>query len=123
MSDRLKRIKRIYGLEPEEYQQLLDEYNGKCWICGKSPKEGGRSLHIEHSHQTLAIRGITCWGCNKGLKAFRDSPDFLRRAADYLEHNTGFRAPETPKRRGKRRNINKKKDKKKASQSGKDKGQ
>ena len=101
-TDKQKRIKRVYGLDPNEYKVLLEMSDGKCWICAKEKKEDGRALHIDHSHKTLEVRGILCWQCNKGIQLFRDNPEFLRNAADYLEKPpTGFTAP--PKRRKKRK--------------------
>ncbi len=101
---RWSRIKRVYGLEQHEYELLSEMSDGKCWICQKEKKEGGRSLNIDHDHASLAIRGLLCWQCNRGLQLFRDTPEFLRQAADYLEkEDTGFRAPGNPKRRRKRK--------------------
>lgn len=41
----------------------------------------------DHCHTTHTPRGILCNHCNAGLGMFRDQPDRLRRAADYLEHS------------------------------------
>lgn len=35
---------------------------------------------------TMASRGVICFGCNTGLRKFRDNPVFLRNAAEYLEN-------------------------------------
>jgi hypothetical protein len=62
--------------------------NGVCAICG-SPPTGTRShglLAIDHCHDTLKIRGLLCNNCNNGLGRFKDNPDSLRKAADYLEN-------------------------------------
>jgi hypothetical protein len=58
---------------------LSEQQNGLCAICGL-PEE-----HVDHDHVTGQVRGLLCAGCNKGLGFFRDSPQLLRQAAEYLE--------------------------------------
>jgi hypothetical protein len=76
------RAKR-YGLSPEELQQMIEESRDLCAICGKQDY----SLHVDHDHDTGAVRELLCAGCNKGLGHFEDTPGFLRAAADYLERH------------------------------------
>ncbi len=54
----------------------------QCEIC-KTPDTQVRHV-IDHNHKTLKIRGYLCDLCNKGLGQFRDSPDLLEEAANYL---------------------------------------
>jgi hypothetical protein len=51
-----------------------------CQICGAAATE----LHVDHCHLTSALRGRLCGSCNRALGLFRDSPELLRRAAEYL---------------------------------------
>jgi hypothetical protein len=53
---------------------------GVCAICGRADPE-----HVDHSHETGAVRGILCFNCNGGLGQFRDSIDALHAAAAYLD--------------------------------------
>lgn len=73
----------LYGITPEEYQKLVDEQNGVCKIC--SGTDSGRPLSVDHCHKTKRIRGLLCTRCNLGLGYFKDEPERLRRAAEYLE--------------------------------------
>lgn len=83
-NDRKANLKRLYGITVEEYDAMLEEQKGGCWICGYIPKPGGRRLAVDHDHKTKRTRGLLCHMCNRGLAHFRDKPDRLRRAAYYL---------------------------------------
>ncbi|MEV0470738.1 endonuclease VII domain-containing protein [Streptomyces prunicolor] len=73
-----------YGLEPGEYQALLDYQNGMCAICGQQRRY---RLDVDHDHKTGLVRGLTCRLCNRRiLPGARDDPEVLRNAAAYLEN-------------------------------------
>lgn len=74
---------RRYGLTPETFDEMLYQQGGICKIC-KKPLVQGRDLHVDHDHETGAVRGLLCNNCNVGLGAFRDSPDLLTAATQYL---------------------------------------
>ena len=59
---------------------MVAEQGGTCPICGRADPE-----HVDHSHETGAVRGILCFNCNGGLGQFRDSTDALVAAAAYLD--------------------------------------
>jgi hypothetical protein len=78
-----------YGLTLAEHQAMLDEQQGKCLLCGAPPNPNGvraaSRLHVDHDHVTGMVRALLCNGCNRGIGYLRDSPEFLRVAADYIE--------------------------------------
>lgn len=78
-----------YGIEPHQFDQLLMAQNGCCAICLRKLRIDGRrgkdSAAIDHDHETNAVRGIVCLGCNTGLDVFADDVDTLQRAIAYLE--------------------------------------
>ena len=85
-----------YKLTNEEYEKMLMTQNGVCKICKKGEtailKGKIKKLSIDHCHESekngrIKIRGLLCHNCNQGLGAFRDNPNNLRIAADYLEFN------------------------------------
>jgi hypothetical protein len=44
-----------------------------------------RALQQDHDHKTGTLRGRICLDCNRGLGAFKDDPELMRRAAEYVE--------------------------------------
>ena len=76
-------LKRKYGISIEEYDALLSRQEGDCAICGQPPRSD-ISLHVDHDHDTGAIRGLLCFRCNNALGDFGDDADRLIGAAGYL---------------------------------------
>lgn len=74
-------FQKTYGLSLEVAEEMLAK---GCAICGGQDK-----LHIDHDHRTGKVRGCLCEPCNHGVGRFRDNPDFLRAAADYVERAKG----------------------------------
>jgi hypothetical protein len=74
--------KRRYGITEEQYQQMLADQGNACAIC-RTPFEGIK-VCVDHCHDTKKVRGLLCDGCNVGLGRFKDSPNLLQRAVDYL---------------------------------------
>ncbi|MDT0451319.1 endonuclease VII domain-containing protein [Streptomyces hesseae] len=75
-------FRRKYGLTQEELQALMEQQGGVCAIC-----LAARPEHVDHDHETGAVRGVLCFSCNAALGQLKDRPDAARRAADYLEGN------------------------------------
>lgn len=71
------------GLSPEEIQIIRDIQDNKCAIC-----EEPNPTDLDHCHSTNKIRWLLCRHCNRGLGAFKDKPDLLRKAATLLERFT-----------------------------------
>lgn len=80
--------KARHGVPYGTYDAMLAEQGGGCAVCGDLPPEG-KSLHIDHDHETGVIRSLLCDRCNRGLGYFRDRPDLLERAAEYLRRWKG----------------------------------
>lgn len=75
-------LKRRLGITLDEYTKLAEKQGGVCIICGK--KDDAFSLAVDHNEKTGKIRGLLCSLCNRGLGFFRDDPNLLSRAVDYL---------------------------------------
>ncbi len=80
------RLKRIYGITLEEYQEIWDIQQGLCAICKKpESSQKGKKLAVDHDHSTNKIRGLLCFNCNTAMGGFKENKELLRKAADYLE--------------------------------------
>lgn len=80
-----------YGLTPEQYDAIYDRQQGTCAVCGVHRERadggdigGGNVLCIDHCHDTGAVRGLLCSGCNRGIGLLGDNPERLLAAINYL---------------------------------------
>jgi hypothetical protein len=89
-------VRRVYSLPEGAYEALKALQGGRCAICQWATGRTKR-LAVDHDHGCCAgrtscgacIRGLLCGPCNRMLGHVRDSPQALRRAADYLENPPG----------------------------------
>lgn len=76
-----RRIERVYGLNPEEFNQLLRDQGYSCPICldifWKTPA-------VDHNHKTKERRGLLCKSCNIAIGLLEEDPENLVRAIEYL---------------------------------------
>jgi hypothetical protein len=72
-----------YGVTKEYLIELYQEQDGKCKICSEVPSTQ-RGLHVDHCHESGKVRGLLCHGCNVALGSFKDDPDLLTKAIEYL---------------------------------------
>jgi len=75
----------LYGITKDEYEAMLAGQDGRCAICRVDTPGGKGGWHVDHDHDTKVIRGLLCHHCNIGVGQFKDDPEILRAAADYLE--------------------------------------
>jgi len=71
------------------YEERLADQGNLCAICGTDTPGGKGQFHADHDHETNQPRGVLCHNCNIALGNFRDNPEILRAAVEYLErwHN------------------------------------
>ena len=74
---------------------MVEAQEGKCAICHEPPNARARKnsaaskgWEVDHGHDTGAVRELLCGPCNRGLAAFRDDPEALREAANYIERHS-----------------------------------
>ncbi|MFF2551831.1 endonuclease domain-containing protein [Nocardia sp. NPDC058058] len=84
---------RRHGVDAAEYRRLLRRQRGKCAVCGtKKPGGRGSKFAIDHDHAHCpgrhgcpeCIRALICHNCNMGLGQFKDRPELLEQAAEYV---------------------------------------
>jgi hypothetical protein len=75
-------LTRRYGITAAEADHVLRRQEGLCAICRKAP-----AAHVDHDHNTGAVRALLCFNCNGGLGQFKDDPAVLRAAAQYVEEH------------------------------------
>lgn len=76
-----QRIWTIYKLTPEQWDNMIIIQLGRCEICTDPMFDP----HVDHNHETGAVRALLCANCNTMLGHALDDPLRLRAAADYIE--------------------------------------
>lgn len=59
-------LARRFGLNPGEYENLLEAQGGVCAICKQPPRRN--YLSVDHDHSTGRIRGLLCVRCNLSVE-------------------------------------------------------
>lgn len=81
-----------FGLSLEQLKAMYVEQDFKCKIC-KLKCTRYTNLSIDHDHNCCpengrscgkCVRGLLCASCNHGLGNFRDNPELLTEAINYL---------------------------------------
>ncbi len=87
-------LKKNHGITVEDYNRMKKAQDGKCAICGQvetminSASKKTLELAVDHCHVTGTIRELLCSQCNNGLGRFKDSPELLEKAAEYIRKHT-----------------------------------
>jgi hypothetical protein len=90
-------VRYLYGLSFEQYEKMLKEQDGKCFICGGTPN---RELDVDHDHETKEVRKLLCNRCNRLIAILEiGGLDVGRKAIVYLE-SYASREPEATDRDG-----------------------
>lgn len=76
-------VKKVYGIDGDQYEALLALQGGGCAVCGGKPKS--KRLAVDHDHKTGAVRGLLCKRHNKdALGALHDSIALVTSLWHYL---------------------------------------
>ena len=92
-----KRLYKTYGINIDDFNRMLQEQEGVCWICKTLPKSGVLCcdhLHVkgykkmDPSERRKYLRGLVCFGCNTVFARFerRKNPRFIMgRVIEYFK--------------------------------------
>lgn len=81
------RLKTVFGITLDEYNDMLKSQDERCAICGRHYTEASRDkrrLAVDHDHKTGRIRGLLCTNCNGAIGRFSDSVELMSKAIEYL---------------------------------------
>lgn len=76
--------KRNPGWDINRYNQYVELQGNRCAICG-TDNPILVDWCCDHDHNTNQARGLLCVNCNAGLGYFKDNPESLQSAIDYLK--------------------------------------
>jgi len=80
---RAQNKKRNPGWDINRYNEYVELQGNRCAICG-TDNPGLSDWSADHCHTTNKPRGLLCVRCNAGLGYFKDNPEYLQSAINYL---------------------------------------
>ena len=78
------RLKQKLGIEPEDYDLIYINQDGRCGICGIHQSKLPRKLAVDHDHGTGQVRGLLCQKCNSAIGLLKEDPILITRVLTYL---------------------------------------
>jgi DNA mismatch repair ATPase MutL len=83
---RERNLKKSYGIDSNQFEQMLTTQNNKCIICDKAfGKEKINKPHIDHDHETNKVRSLLCTKCNLGIGLFDEDISRIEKVITYLK--------------------------------------
>jgi hypothetical protein len=84
-----RRVEKLYGLRPGEYQKLYEVQGGRCAVHGCRARGLSIALAVDHDHaiglgNRKAVRGLMCKTHNKWIGMAHDDPEVFDSLAGYL---------------------------------------
>lgn len=70
-----------------DYEAMLVVQEHKCGLCLEPASNFDKALFVDHSHERGHPRALLCSLCNFAIGQFKEKPELLRKAADYLERH------------------------------------
>ncbi len=86
-SARDAKLRHKYGITVKKFDKLMTAQGGRCAICNRTLEWGDdrhMKPHVDHDHETGAVRGILCGYCNLMIGWSQDTPERLIAGAKYL---------------------------------------
>lgn len=86
VAQRKYRLKHVYGLSLEDYDNMYERQAARCQGCNNPIDKYGKSTHVDHNHKTGIVRGLLCHSCNSSLGYSKEDEHRLRGLIHYLEY-------------------------------------
>jgi hypothetical protein len=82
--DRLRNLKlrQKFGINLTIYNEMLNNQNGLCFICGQN--NNTKQMGVDHNHNTKEVRKLLCSNCNTGLGQLKENYEILLKCIWYL---------------------------------------
>jgi len=81
---RKRQLKDKFGLTLEQYDDILKLQGNSCALCGNLCQTG-KSLAVDHDHNTGKVRGLLCAECNT-TKVSNHTLETARKLVEFLEN-------------------------------------
>jgi hypothetical protein len=82
---RRRLLAKKYGITPKCYAEMLQAQGGACAGCGLPEADNVHGvLAVDHDHETGAVRGLLCNGCNTALGLVKEDVSTMQTLIDYL---------------------------------------
>ena len=72
-----------YNMTLKEYDEMFEEQDGVCYICGLP--ENFQRLGVDHNHKTGKIRKLLCNRCNRTIGYVEEDTELLKCMIQYIE--------------------------------------
>jgi hypothetical protein len=82
---RKTRLKTKYGLTIDQYETMLEQQKGVCYMC--EGVNSDRALAVDHCHTTGNVRKLLCTTCNTLIGQAKDNIELLNKAINYLKEH------------------------------------
>ena len=88
LSDRNTKLKRAYGLNHAQVEQMKKDQDYKCYVCCKHESTlGFKGLVVDHDHKTGKVRKLLCNSCNTALGLLGEDVNIMASLIKYTEEN------------------------------------
>lgn len=80
-------LRRNYGISLDEYNKMLEEQKGNCYVCERHHTTQKKSLSVDHCHKTGVVRRLLCSNCNTSLGLLKENIESVKKLINYIEEN------------------------------------
>jgi hypothetical protein len=81
-------LRRQFGITLADYEKLLADQHGVCYICGKPETVVHcgqvRRLAVDHDHTTGKVRRLLCTVCNTRVGWVEEDPILVEKIQAYI---------------------------------------